>query len=97
MSTVTELTRTDFDYVIVGGGTAGCVVASQLAAALPSHRILLIEGGPSDLDKKEILDLRNMYNLMGGEFDYGYKSVEQPNGRFPLYLGFLPKTKKPRQ
>lgn len=80
MLTVTELTTADFDYVIVGGGTAGCVIASRLAEALPDLKILMIEAGPSDLDDKQILDLRNMYNLMGSEFDYGYKATEQPNG-----------------
>ncbi|KAF5003877.1 hypothetical protein FDECE_9607 [Fusarium decemcellulare] len=80
MSTVTELDNLDFDYVIVGGGTAGCVIASRLAEALPDHKILMIEAGPSDLDDKQILDLRNMYNLMGSDFDYSYKTVEQPNG-----------------
>ncbi|KAL2672841.1 hypothetical protein Neosp_013557 [[Neocosmospora] mangrovei] len=80
MSTVTELSNLNFDYVIVGGGTAGCVIASRLAESLPDHKILMIEAGPSDLDEKQILDLRNMYNLMGSEFDYSYKSVEQPNG-----------------
>ena len=37
-----------FDYVIVGGGTAGCVVASRLAMASDA-RVLLHEAGDSDL------------------------------------------------
>lgn len=86
MSTVNELTDVNFDYVIVGGGTAGCVIASRLAEALPDQTILIIEGGPSDLDDKQILDLRNMYNLMGSEFDYSYKTVAQPNGKLSLSL-----------
>ncbi|KAH7011221.1 hypothetical protein EDB80DRAFT_608906 [Ilyonectria destructans] len=69
-----------YDYVIVGGGTAGCVIAGRLADQLPDKRILLIEAGPSDWKDDRILDLRNMYNLMGSEFDYGYKSTEQPFG-----------------
>ncbi|KAH6661537.1 hypothetical protein F5X68DRAFT_252899 [Plectosphaerella plurivora] len=80
MSTVDSLHDTCFDYVIVGGGTAGCVIASRLAEALPDQKILMIEAGPTDLDNKEVLDLRNMYNLMGGEYDYGYKSIPQPRG-----------------
>lgn len=83
MSTITDLNNTAFDYIIVGGGTAGCVIASRLAESLPSHKILMIEAGPSDLNDTQILDLRNMYNLMGSEFDYGYKAVEQPNGTYP--------------
>jgi len=32
-----------FDYVIVGGGTAGCVIASRLTEYLPEKKVLLIE------------------------------------------------------
>ncbi|KAG4421586.1 hypothetical protein IFR04_005313 [Cadophora malorum] len=43
-----------FDYVICGGGTAGCVIASRLAA-LPGVSILLIEAGRDSGVKPEVL------------------------------------------
>ncbi|KAH7356363.1 hypothetical protein BKA66DRAFT_612889 [Pyrenochaeta sp. MPI-SDFR-AT-0127] len=69
-----------FHYIIVGGGTAGCVIASRLAEKLPSKRILMIEAGPSDLDDERILDLRNMFNLLGGDLDFNYRTEPQIMG-----------------
>ncbi|UPK89107.1 hypothetical protein LCI18_000042 [Fusarium solani-melongenae] len=82
MTTVEGLRRnqTAFDYVIVGGGTAGCVVASRLAAELPTASILLIEGGESDVGKDNLHDLKLQINSWGGDHDYCWSSVPQPKG-----------------
>ncbi|GID26095.1 GMC family oxidoreductase [Paractinoplanes brasiliensis] len=65
--------------VVVGGGTAGSVVASRLSAD-PNVSVCLIEGGPSDVDDQRILQLRNWINLLESEFDYDYPVVPQPRG-----------------
>jgi len=38
---------TEFDYIIVGAGSSGCVLAEALSKN-PNHRVLLIEAGPPD-------------------------------------------------
>lgn len=70
----------DFDYVIVGGGTAGCVIASRLSDYLPEKKILMIEAGPSDFNDDKVLKLKDWLTLLGGELDYDYGTTEQPFG-----------------
>ncbi|KAG9255578.1 uncharacterized protein F5Z01DRAFT_548877 [Emericellopsis atlantica] len=69
-----------YDYIIVGGGTAGCVMASRLSSYLPEKKVLMIEAGPSDLELGNVLDLRQWLTLLGGDLDYDYGTTEQPMG-----------------
>ncbi|KAI8685239.1 GMC-OxRdtase-N domain-containing protein [Fusarium keratoplasticum] len=82
MTIVEELnSNRRFDYVIVGGGTAGCVVASRLAESLPYANILMIEGGKSEFKNEKVLNLKGLVDLWDSEdYDYGYRSVPQPFG-----------------
>ena len=60
-----------FDYVIVGAGSAGCVLANRLSAD-PSVRVLLLEAGPPDT-----LDTIRVPALWSGLFG----SEERPERR----------------
>lgn len=87
--TTTHLSTDDvdsYDYLIVGGGTAGCVIASRLAEYLPHKKILLIEAGPSDYMNDRVLNLKEWLNMLGTELDYDYGTTEQPMGRYTFFL-----------
>ncbi|KAI1137384.1 GMC oxidoreductase [Hypoxylon sp. FL0543] len=69
---------TGWDYIIVGGGLCGCVVASRLSQYQPSARILVIEAGPDASHDADILRFQT-FEFVGGKFDWAYKSVPQKN------------------
>lgn len=68
-----------YDYVVIGGGTAGSVIASRLTEN-PDTTVAVIEGGPSDVGRDDVLTLRRWMGLLGGELDYDYPTTEQPRG-----------------
>lgn len=61
------MTDSSYDVVVVGGGTAGSVVASRLASS--GAEVCLIEEGPSDRAHPEVSDVRNWLSVLGGALD----------------------------
>jgi len=61
--------NTRFDYLIVGAGAAGCVLAGRLSAD-PAIRVLLLEAGPDHLPGREHPDIRNPYPVSLGNPDF---------------------------
>ena len=72
-----------YDYVIVGGGSAGCVVASRLAAASPDATVLLIEAGPNGRGVAQIVDPPSWTKLSGTALDWGYAYMPADAGGRP--------------
>lgn len=66
----------EFDYVIVGAGSAGCVLANRLSAD-PSVRVLLLEAGPRDGGWKIEMPAALTYNLMNDRVNWYYQTEPQ--------------------
>ena len=62
-----------FDYIIVGAGAAGCVLANRLSAD-PACRVALIEAGPSDrhfpVNIKATLPIGNIFLLPHSKYNW---------------------------
>ncbi|PWZ02593.1 alcohol oxidase [Testicularia cyperi] len=71
--------NTEFDYIIVGGGTAGAVLANRLTEDR-DVTVAVIEGGPSDVGNDMVLDLKRWLEMLGSDLDYDYPTVPQPRG-----------------
>ncbi|ATY62798.1 Glucose-methanol-choline oxidoreductase [Cordyceps militaris] len=80
-----------FDFIVVGGGTAGNIVASRLAEN-PKVRILIVEAGiGSSRDNEEIRTPGRAMDIRGSQYDWAYKTtmvkrpdyerIEKPNTR----------------
>lgn len=63
------------DYVIVGAGSAGCVLAARLSED-PNARVLLLEAGPRDR-KLEIRVPAAFTKLFKGPLDWNYETEPQ--------------------
>lgn len=76
-----------YDYIIVGAGSAGCVLANRLSAN-PDNRVCLLEAGPSDRTYWiRNCNPLNMLMLMNSRtYNWGYRTEpEAPTGNRPRF------------
>jgi choline dehydrogenase len=66
----------NFDYVIVGAGSSGCVLAARLSED-PAATVLLLEAGGDD-DNPDIHVPANAWQVWATADDWGYTTVPQP-------------------
>ena len=72
----------EFDYIIVGGGTAGCVLANRLSAD-PNVSVLLLEAGGKDDYFWIHVPVGYLYTIGNPRTDWCFKTEPDPglNGR----------------
>lgn len=61
------------DYVIVGAGSSGCVLASRLSAN-PGIRVVVLEAGASGEDDPAVTTPGRWTSLLGSQYDWGYQT-----------------------
>lgn len=76
--------RNDYDFIIVGGGTAGCVIANRLSE-IKDWNILVIEAGKPESTPNFIPGMAGF--LIKSTYDWGYLSEQSPGSCLSKEIG----------
>jgi len=76
----------DFDFIVVGAGTAGCIVANHLSAD-PNKRVLILEAGGNDNWIWFHIPVGYLFAIGNPRSDWMFKTESEPglNGRALAY------------
>lgn len=66
-----------YDYIIVGGGSAGCLLANRLSAD-PTNEVLLLEAGGSDLYHWVHIPVGYLYTIGNPRTDWMFQTEVEP-------------------
>jgi choline dehydrogenase-like flavoprotein len=78
------MSSTEYDFIIVGGGTSGLVVAARLSQD-PNIHVLVLEAGDDHSSDPRVLTPALWPSLLGTEADWGYLSEPQVNFQSLIY------------
>ncbi len=80
----------DFDYVIIGAGTAGCLLANRLSQN-PDNKVLVLEAGSKDKYLRTKIPVGYLFSMGNPKTDWCYtteleeglngRSLNYPRGR----------------
>ena len=79
-----------FDYIIVGAGSAGCVLANRLSAS-GKDRVLLLEAGGSD--RSPLIQVPLGYGLTFSDPKYNWMYTTEPDAALNDRTSFWPRGK----
>jgi choline dehydrogenase len=69
--------RHDFDYIVIGAGSAGCVLANRLTED-KDVRVLVLEAGPQDFNLFIHMPTAFAYPLAGTKYNWHFESEPEP-------------------
>src|SRR4051794_22609658 len=68
-----------YDFIVIGGGSAGCVLANRLSTH-PDHRVLVLEAGRRDWLWDIFIHMPAALTYpIGSSRDWGYRSEPEPH------------------
>ncbi|KAI2706775.1 CAZyme family AA3 [Penicillium roqueforti] len=83
--TCSEFLATEFDYLIIGGGTAGLVLANRLSEN-PNVVVGVIEAGKAKLDDNNVLSPTGISAMLHNEeYDWKFKTIPQAGNKDEIH------------
>lgn len=75
--TSSPITPLEADYVIIGGGTSGLVLAARLSECDSNRSVIVLEAGKNLIDDPRVQTPALWTTLMGSEADWQFQSTPQ--------------------